>query len=74
MTMMRVMLVDMNNMDKRRDHDRDVVPEISRVDVTHVSCPPHITPGMAAAMYVYCRAGRNDRLHLVVHGGARPQI
>ena len=72
--MIRVMLVDMNNMDKRRDHDRDVVHEIVRVDVTRVSCPPHVAPGVTAAVYVYRSASGNDRFHLVARGRARPQI
>ena len=59
----RVMLVDVDNMDKWRDHDRDVVREVVRVDVTLVSCPPHVAPGMTAAMNVYRGAGRNDGLH-----------
>ena len=51
---MHVMFMDMNFTDKWRDHDRDVVHEIVRVDVTLVSCPPHVAPGMTATLYVYC--------------------
>src|SRR5580704_7005545 len=72
--MIRVMFVDVDNMDKRRDHDRDVVREIIRVDVTRVSCPPHIAPGMTTAVYVYCSASGNNGLDLVAHGGAGSQI
>ena len=70
---MHVMFVDMN-MDKWLDHDSNVVHEIVRVDVSLVSGPPHVAPGMTAAMYVYRSARGNDRLHLVARGGARPQI
>jgi hypothetical protein len=72
--MVHVVFVDMNFRYKRRDHDCDVVHEIIRVDVSLVSCPPHVAPGMAAAVNVYFSASGNDRLHLVTHGGARPQI
>ena len=51
--MMHVVFVDVNFRDKRRDHDCNVVHEIVRVDISLVSCPPHVAPGVTAAMYVY---------------------
>ena len=72
--MVHVVFVDMNFRDKWRDHDCDVVHEIVRVDVSLVSCPPHVAPGVTAAMYVYLGARGNDRLHLMARRGSRPQI
>jgi hypothetical protein len=72
--MMHVMFVDMNFMDKRRDHDCDVVRKIVRVHVSLVSCPAHVAPGVTAAVYVYLGARGNDRLHLMARRGSRPQI
>jgi len=67
--MMHVMFMDMNFMDKRRDHDCNVVREIVRVDIPLVSCPPHVAPSVTAAMYVYRSVRGNDRLHLVACRG-----
>ena len=72
--MMHVVFVDMNFRDKWRDHDRNVMHEIVRVDISLVSCPPHVAPGVTAAMYVYLDARGNDRLHLMARRGSRPQI
>jgi hypothetical protein len=72
--MMHVMFVDMNFMDKRRNHDCNVVHEIVRVDVPLVSCPAHVAPGMTAAMNIYLGARGNDRLHSMARRGPRPQI
>ena len=47
--MMHVVFVDMNFRDKWRDHDCNVVHEIVRVDISLVSCPPHVAPGVTAA-------------------------
>ncbi len=70
--MMHVMLVDMNFLDKWRDHDCDVVREVIRVYIPLVSCPSHVAPGVTAAMYVYLGARRNDRLHPMARRRARP--
>jgi hypothetical protein len=72
--MVHVVFVDMNFRYKRRDHDCDVVHEIIRVDVSLVSCPPHVAPGVTAAVYVYLGARGNDRVHLMARRGSRPQI
>ena len=72
--MMHVVFVDMNFRDKRRDDDCNVVHEIVRVDVSLVSCPPHVAPGVTAAMYVYFAPAGNDRPHLMGRRGPRPQI
>ena len=63
--MMHVVFVDVNFRDKWRDHDCDVVHEIVRVHVSLVSCPPHVAPGVTAAVYVYLGARGNDRVHLM---------
>ena len=63
--MMHVVLVDMNFRGKWRDHDCDVMLEIIRVDVSLVSCPTHVTPGVTAAVYVYLGARGDDRPHLM---------
>ena len=70
---MHVMFVDMN-VDKRLDHDSNVVHEIVRVDVPLMSCPPHVAPGVTATVYVYGGTSGNDRLHLMARRGPRPQI
>jgi hypothetical protein len=72
--MMHVMFVDMNFMDKWRDHDGDVVREIIRVHVPLVPYPAHVAPGAAAAVYVYLGARGNDRPHLMARRGSQPQI
>ena len=72
--MMHVMFVDMNFVDKRRDHDCNVVYEILRVDVPLVSCPPHVAPSVTAAMYIYLGSRGNDCPHLMSRRGPRPQI
>jgi hypothetical protein len=72
--MMHVVFVDMNVRDKWRDHDCNVMHEIVRVDISLVSCPPHVTPGVAAAVYVYFSARGDDCPHLVNRRGPRPQI
>jgi hypothetical protein len=46
--MMHVMFVDVHFVDKWGDHDCDVVREIIRVNVTLVSCPAHVAPGVTA--------------------------
>jgi hypothetical protein len=72
--MMHVMFVDMNFMDKWRDHDCNMVHKIVRVDVALVSRPAHVEPTMTAAVYIYLGARGNDRLHLVARRGPRSQI
>ena len=72
--MMLVMFVDMNFMDKWRDHDCNVVHEIVRVDVPLVSCPAHVAPSVTATMYIYLGVRGNDRPHLMARRGSRPQI
>lgn len=72
MMLRRVVLVNMD--DEGRDNDRDMMPKVSGVDVTHVPSPPHVAPSMTAAMYVYRRPGRNDGPDLVVRGGTSAQI
>ena len=72
--MVHVVFVDVNFRDKWRDHDRNVMHEIVRVDISLVSCPPHVTPGVTAAVYVYLGARGNDRVHPMTRRGSRPQI
>jgi hypothetical protein len=63
--MVHVMFMDMNFMNKWRDHNGNVVLKIIRVHISLVSCPTHVAPGVTAASDVYCRARWNDRLHRV---------
>jgi hypothetical protein len=66
--------MDMNDVDNRRNHDCDVVPQVIRVDVTRVSGPPDIAPSMTAAMNVDRRPRGNDGFDLVVHRWTRAHI
>ena len=72
--MVHVMFMDMNFMDKWRDHNGNVVLEIIRVHVSLVSCPTHVAPGMTAAMYIYFGARGNNCPHLMGRRWPRPQI
>jgi hypothetical protein len=56
--MVHVVFVNMNFRHKWRDHDCNVVHEIVRVDISLVSCPPHVTPRVTTAMYVYFKRPR----------------
>lgn len=72
--MMHVMFMDVNLRDKRSDHDCNVVHEIVRVNISLVSCPPHVAPRVTTAMYVYLSARGDNRPHLMSRRGSRPQI
>jgi hypothetical protein len=48
--MRRRVLRNMNN--ERRNDDRHMMPKVVGVYVARMSSPPHVAPGVAAAVYV----------------------